>query len=365
MGHIAGYIYIYIYIYLCKYIFIFLFQKMGRRKLVLKLLEKEKTRSITFQKRKKGLMKKALEFSTLCGVDTCMIIYGPKLSKQPVELGTWPEDHDQVKRVIELYKTDTKLKPTRVSFDLSDFFIDRKKKVNDETSRLRKNIFEARYPTWDDRIEMLSEAQLRAVLDVMDTKLEAAGMRINRMKGNDQHMMVGKPTSAMVVSHGPQPPAELIRNQFNSMQALCQDQLFDFPIESLDHAQWPSHMLPFDPNFIDNISFKKLLHGDDQYWTHQLGSVSTSNNLHAPLNIEYPSTNYNMVPAGVLENTIMSNHPNASMNYYDITRQFAPQYMPYGPYPVMSNISSHMHGFQVNDLYHDIGEFDMKNKHLL
>ncbi|XP_062171042.1 agamous-like MADS-box protein MADS3 [Alnus glutinosa] len=325
---------------------------MGRGKLIMELIEKEKTRSITFQKRKKGLMKKAYEFSTLCGVDTCMIIYGPKLSDRPVELGTWPETRDQVECVIERYKTDTKLKPTRASFDLSDFLIDRKTKVNNETSRLRKNIFEARYPTWDDRIEMLSEDQLTAVLDVMDTKLEAAGMRINRIKGN-QHMMVGKATSATVVSHCPQPPPKLIQNQFNSMQALCQDQLFD-------HAQWSSHMFPFDPNFIHN-SFKKLLHGDYDHWTHQLGSVSTSD-IHAPLNIDqYPSTNYNMVPAGVMENTIMSNHPSASMNYYDITRQFSPQYM-----PMMSNISAHMpYGFQVNDLYHDIGEFDMKNKHLL
>jgi hypothetical protein len=349
---------------------------MGRGKLVMKLIEKEKTRSITFQKRKKGLMKKAYEFSTLCGVDTCMIIYGPELQDRPPEVDTWPVESDEVKRVIDRYKKDTKLKPTRVSFDLSDFFLDRKKKVNDETSRLRKNIFEARYPTWDDRIEMLSEDQLRAVLDVMDTKVEAAAMRINRIKGN-QHM-IGKATSAMVVSHGPQPSDQLIRNQFNSVQGMCQqDQLYDPPMKPFDSQYWASqfqthhhptgysHALPFDQSFMDN-SFKKLLHGDDpDPWT-QLGNVSTSNNIHGPLNVEYPS-NYNLVPAGVLENTILNNHPSAaSMNYYDhLTRQFTPQYMPYGPYPVMSNISSHMHGLQVNDLY-DISEFDMKkNKHLL
>jgi hypothetical protein len=342
--------------------FILLFQKMGRGKLSMELIEKEKTRSITFQKRKKGLLKKAYEFSTLCGVDTCVIIYGPKINDRPAEVSTWPENRDEVERVIKRYKTDTKVKPSRVTFDLSDFFIDRKKKVNDETSRLRKNIFEARYPTWDDRIEMLSEDQLRAVLDVMDTKVEAAGMRISRIKGSNQQHMIGKPTSAMVVS-----PPELIRNQFNTnMQALCQEQLFDPPMKPLDPQYWSSqfhHVLPLDyhPSVMDN-SFKKLLHGDD-HWTHQLGSVSTAGNIHAPLNIEYPSSNYNMVPAGVMENTFLSNHlPSASMNYYDLSRQLTPQYLPYGPYPMMPNISSH--GFQVNDLY-DIGEFDMKNKHLL
>ncbi|XP_050281270.1 agamous-like MADS-box protein MADS2 [Quercus robur] len=326
---------------------------MGRGKLTMKLMESEKSRNVTFQKRKKGLMKKAYEFSTLCGVETCMIIYGPKLQIRPMELETWPQNHEEVVKMINKYKVNIRHKRSRGSTTSSDIFQERNKKVDIEISRLRKNIFNAKYPTWDDRIETLPRDQLMAVLDVLDAKFEAMTRRMKMLQG--KQLMVGGN-----VSHNP----ELTKNHFDNMQmqALrCQDS----SIKPLD-IQWPtqfqttqgSHMVPIDKSHygdhMDN-SFLNLLYGED--WT-QFNAVPSNNIVqYAPLN---DPSNYNMIH-GMLENTILNN-PSASMNYYDLTRQFStPQYV---QYPMLPNISSQMPGFQVNELY-DISQFNIKNKNAM
>nr|GEY18653.1 transcription factor, MADS-box [Tanacetum cinerariifolium] len=51
--------------------------EMGRAKLRMELIKKEKTRITTYHKRKLGILKKASEFSILCDVDTIMIITPP------------------------------------------------------------------------------------------------------------------------------------------------------------------------------------------------------------------------------------------------------------------------------------------------
>ncbi|KAL0007880.1 hypothetical protein SO802_009382 [Lithocarpus litseifolius] len=292
---------------------------MSRGKLTMKLMESEKSRNVTFQKRKKGLMKKAYEFSTLCGVETCMIIYGPKLQSRPMELETWPQNHEEVIKMIIKYKVNIRHKRSRRSTTLSDFFQERNKKVDIEISRLRQNIFKAKYPTWDDRIETLPQDQLMAVLDVLDAKFEAMTRRMKMLQG--KQLMVGGN-----VSHNP----ELTKNHFDNMQmqALqCQDS----SIKTLD-IHWAtqfqtthgSHMVPIDTShYVDHMdnSFLNLLFGED--WT-QFDAVSSNNIVqYAPLN---DPSNYNMIH-GMLENTILNN-PSASMNYYDLTRQCStPQYV--------------------------------------
>ncbi|XP_078171024.1 agamous-like MADS-box protein AGL80 [Carex rostrata] len=57
---------------------------MARKKVNLAWIQNDATRRATFKKRKKGLIKKASELSTLCGVDTCVVIYGPQDPKPEV-----------------------------------------------------------------------------------------------------------------------------------------------------------------------------------------------------------------------------------------------------------------------------------------
>jgi hypothetical protein len=44
-------------------------QKMSRGKISMELIQNEKSRKLTFQKRKNGLLKKVNELSILCDVD--------------------------------------------------------------------------------------------------------------------------------------------------------------------------------------------------------------------------------------------------------------------------------------------------------
>jgi hypothetical protein len=48
---------------------------MGRKKLPISKIPVAKNRAVTFNKRKMGLMKKAMELSVLCGVDIGLVIF--------------------------------------------------------------------------------------------------------------------------------------------------------------------------------------------------------------------------------------------------------------------------------------------------
>lgn len=59
---------------------------MTRKKVKLAYITNDSARKATFKKRKKGLLKKVSELSTLCGIETCAIIYSPYEAQPEV----WP-----------------------------------------------------------------------------------------------------------------------------------------------------------------------------------------------------------------------------------------------------------------------------------
>ncbi|XP_070054167.1 agamous-like MADS-box protein AGL80 [Nicotiana tomentosiformis] len=59
---------------------------MTRKKVKLAFITNDSARKATFKKRKKGLMKKVSELSTLCGIDAWAIIYNPYENQPEV----WP-----------------------------------------------------------------------------------------------------------------------------------------------------------------------------------------------------------------------------------------------------------------------------------
>ncbi|KAL0335275.1 UNVERIFIED_CONTAM: Agamous-like MADS-box protein [Sesamum radiatum] len=148
----------------------------------MELISKEKSRNITFKKRKEGLIRKMHEFTTLCDVSACMIIYGPKQDKGGSnDPEIWPQDLDEVRRIIDIYKSKNRDSGNK-TFGLSDFFHDRKRKIEDELAKLRKKNMEAKYPTWLEFMNSRTEPQFRQFAAALSNKAEYVNSRIEFLK---------------------------------------------------------------------------------------------------------------------------------------------------------------------------------------
>ncbi|KAH0898534.1 hypothetical protein HID58_048102 [Brassica napus] len=93
---------------------------MTRKKVKLAFIANDSSSKATYKKRKKGLMKKVNELSTLCGINACAIIYSPYDSNPEV----WPSNSG-VQRIISEFRTlpemDQNKKMTKDSQSLRQF----------------------------------------------------------------------------------------------------------------------------------------------------------------------------------------------------------------------------------------------------
>ncbi|KAG4923561.1 hypothetical protein AAZX31_18G052900 [Glycine max] len=81
---------------------------MARKKLNLTYITNDPKRKTTLKKRKNGLMKKMNEISTLCGIESCAIIYSPNDPQPEV----WPSDSG-VQRVLSRFMEMSEVKQSR------------------------------------------------------------------------------------------------------------------------------------------------------------------------------------------------------------------------------------------------------------
>ncbi|XP_011024498.1 PREDICTED: myocyte-specific enhancer factor 2-like [Populus euphratica] len=160
---------------------------MGQKRIKMELIRKEKSRMLTFRKRKAGLLKKASEFSILCGVDACVIIFGPKEKDdhQPVAPETWPPSSEEVRCIISRYKGSDQ---PRRCYQVSDYFADKKKQIDSELARLHKQIIKTKYPAWDDRLNSLYADQLRVLVGHLDAKIDLTEKKLGSFNSNQYSM---------------------------------------------------------------------------------------------------------------------------------------------------------------------------------
>ncbi|XP_024199920.1 MADS-box protein defh21 [Rosa chinensis] len=144
---------------------------MGRSntKLPLELIKNEKSRNVTFRKRKKGLMKKTYELNKLCDVQCSVIIYENK-NGQLVRPDTYPENPEEVKQIIDRFVS--KSAKVRKVENLADFFGKQIMQVKKETAKLHQRNNEARFPSWHDMLDDFSLDQLLALLKKLEHKIE-------------------------------------------------------------------------------------------------------------------------------------------------------------------------------------------------
>ncbi|XP_075489224.1 uncharacterized protein LOC142528060 [Primulina tabacum] len=243
----------------------------------MELIRKEKSRNITFKKRKEGLMRKIGEFTTLCAVEACIIIYGPKQEKGgSTDPEFWPENIDEMRRIINIYKAKNKDSGNK-SFGLSDFFHDRKKKIEDELSKLRKKNMEARFPTWMDFLNCLTEAQLRDFAANLRAKYEHIRPTVH-LKRSKELLDVNltdfgglNPSQSQslynpgIVQRGNIEFEVINQPAISSMKPMhCPDLDLHQELHSVNHNSMMMHMLSDNDHFVrfgsastsGNISFK-------------------------------------------------------------------------------------------------------------
>ncbi|XP_020216886.1 floral homeotic protein AGAMOUS [Cajanus cajan] len=246
---------------------------MVRGRIAMKLIEKEKSRKTTFHKRKNGLMKKAYEFATLCGVDVGVIIYAPDFLK---ELETWPQDSEEIKRVIQKLQNTTRDRCPKV-YDVEEYFSERMKKIEGEISKVHKAKIKVMYPTWDDSYNTLGEEQLRRFVGILDAKLDACNRRMNMLKRDSKGKAKAESDTAEILTPY---MASNLGSHMNFMQNMSQAQIF-YPMKSTSDnnqvALYPfqlgqsskSSMFHFGPNCTQLMGKNGMVD-----WANQVGVVA-------------------------------------------------------------------------------------------
>ncbi|RDX81220.1 Agamous-like MADS-box protein AGL82, partial [Mucuna pruriens] len=195
---------------------------MGRPKLILKPISNRRERDLAFMKRKKALMKKMSEFSTVCGVKTCLIIYDGNGDALPL---TWPQDPNEVHSIIKRYE-GVKNEKLPKNFDLNNFFEIKKNMVEGEISKVQKETLKIKYPTWHPSFNNLGIEELRNFMARLDIKLETCNhqrmevLRKHQIEAANFNLM-----QCMVQSESAAPNP----TQLNFMQNISQNQLILAP----------------------------------------------------------------------------------------------------------------------------------------
>ena len=76
---------------------------MGRKKIKIDYIADLKLRQITFCKRKRGLLKKAMELSLLCGQEVFLAIYEPSL-KKTIVYNSLKDKDDLIQDILSMNK---------------------------------------------------------------------------------------------------------------------------------------------------------------------------------------------------------------------------------------------------------------------
>ncbi|CAB4285053.1 unnamed protein product [Prunus armeniaca] len=106
---------------------------MTRKKVKLAYIANDSTRKATFKKRKRGLIKKISELSTLCDVPACALIYSQYESLPDI----WPSPSG-VQRVIAQFRNMPEMEQGRKMFNQETFLRQRIVKAHEQLKRLRK-----------------------------------------------------------------------------------------------------------------------------------------------------------------------------------------------------------------------------------
>ncbi|XP_042410762.1 agamous-like MADS-box protein AGL80 [Zingiber officinale] len=156
---------------------------MGRKKVKLAWITNDATRRTTFEKRKKGLVKKVSELATLCGVEACLVVYGPQDAAE-AEPEVWPSPAETA-RVATRFNSMPEMYRWRKMTDQEDFLRQRVAKLQDQLRRQDRESRELEVSLFAHEImaggRILDDADLNdamGLVQMIDMKLKLVQNRI-------------------------------------------------------------------------------------------------------------------------------------------------------------------------------------------
>ncbi|CAH9081733.1 unnamed protein product [Cuscuta epithymum] len=159
---------------------------MTRKKVKLAFIANDSARKATLKKRKKGLMKKVSELSTLCGVDACAIIYSPYENQPEV----WPNTAG-AQRVVAQFKRMPEMEQSKKMMNQESFIRQRIAKASEQLKKVQKEnrekeITEVMYQCLNGKAAGLLQSLLLTDLNdlawMLDHNLQEIDKRMEALK---------------------------------------------------------------------------------------------------------------------------------------------------------------------------------------
>ncbi|XP_010487788.1 PREDICTED: agamous-like MADS-box protein AGL103 [Camelina sativa] len=172
-------------------------------------------RATSLIKRRETVFKKANELSILCGIDVCVIYYGPD-----GELKTWPKEREKVTALALRYGALSERKRRKGRVDLYEFLDkinkdDSKKKDKKKQKKEKpvRRVAKVKYPVWDPRFDNYSAEQLSGLVQSLERNLTRIQQRVRAVvEGHGQR----KIQYLNMASQGPMMPSTM--NQYFQQQ---------------------------------------------------------------------------------------------------------------------------------------------------
>ncbi|KAM3324570.1 agamous-like MADS-box protein AGL80 [Capsicum chacoense] len=175
---------------------------MTRKKVKLAYITNDSSRKATFKKRKKGLMKKVSELSTLCGIDACAIIYSPYDNAPEV----WPNVMG-ARHVLSEFKRMPEMEQSKKMVNQESFMKQRIAKASEQLKKLskenrEKEMTEVMYQALAGKgLQNLNLGDLNDLSWVIDQNMKGIYKRIEAIKK-------GASTSSSSAAAAPQVAAD-------------------------------------------------------------------------------------------------------------------------------------------------------------
>lgn len=109
-------------------------------------------------------------------------MYPPPLKNEEIEPYVWSNKPDQVANLIESYELSDQCSSRSRTYNLSSFYKDQTRKVEEEMENVKKTIREVKYPSWDEQYDSFSEEELRMFARVLTAKVESTKETIKLFK---------------------------------------------------------------------------------------------------------------------------------------------------------------------------------------